>query len=191
MIAATLPLSRQTIVAAAAFVALLLATIVWGASSMFFDGALQNEFEIKSRIMNSLRVQPIISRNAASHQFTADEVVIAAPTDTLAASELHKKVLAAAEDEGGSVHSIQAEVTNNVTGDGQRQITAQITFDGSMDTVQKSLFALETSVPFIFVDSITLQPATTSANGGDVGGKLRVSLVVSSYWKAPDAPAKH
>jgi len=172
------------------FIGLLLATIAWGISSVFINANLQNEFETKSRIMDSLRVQPVVSRNFGADRFSAAEVVIAAPTDTLAASELHKKVLASVEDEGGIVHSIQAEVTNEVTGEGLRRINAQITFDSAMETVQKALFALESSVPFVFVDSITLQPAPTSATSGNVGDRLRVSLVVSSYWKTLDPPTK-
>jgi hypothetical protein len=190
MIAMTLSLPRQTLIAAGAFVGLLLATFAWGISSIFINANLQNEFETKSRIMDSLRVQPVVSRNVGADRFTAAEVVIAAPTDTLAASELHKKVLASVEEEGGLVHSIQAEVTNEVTADGLRRISTQVTFDGAMETVQKALFALESSVPFVFVDSIALQPAPTSASGSNVGERLRVSLVVSSYWKTLDVPTR-
>jgi len=117
-------------------------------------------------------------------------MVISAPTDTLAASELHKKVLEFLDDAGGSVHSIQAEVTNEVVDDGLRRLTVQTTFDSSTSALQKVLFGLETAVPFIFVDSMVVQPTTTSAAGTNVGDRLRTTLVVSSYWKALAATTK-
>jgi len=185
----TLP--RQSLISVAAFLGILLATIAWGVNSMLVNNDLQSQFELKSQLMDRLRAQSgVASRNGGSARFLMSDMVISAPTDTLAASELHKKVLEFLDGAGGSVHSIQAEVTNEVVDDGLRRLTVQTTFDSSTGALQKVLFELETAVPFIFVDSMVVQPTTASAAGTNVGDRLRITLVVSSYWKALAATTK-
>jgi general secretion pathway protein M len=102
----------------------------------------------------------------------------------VAASELHKAILASLDRAGGTVHSIQAEATTDVTDEGLRRLNAQVTFDGSISALQKVLFDLETSIPFIFVDSLLVQPTATATSDTKPAEMLRVSLVASSYWKA-------
>jgi hypothetical protein len=189
MSTAQLSFSRQAFVAVAAFAGLLLAVIVWGAMYLVATRNLQNEFEAKSQALAVLKRQtlPKLSGSGNAVQPAARAAVISAPTETVAASELHKTILASLEQAGGAVHSIQAEATTDVIGDGLRRLNAQIAFDGSIGALQKVLFDLETAVPFIFVDSLLVQPTATAAPGAKAGGKLRVTLVASSYWKSFEA----
>ena len=183
MIAATLSSPRHSAIAVAAFLGVLIGTIVW--SIMLDDRDLQSQFELKGQVMDRLRAQTgVTSRSDGPARFLATDMVIAAPTDTLAASDLQKKVLEFLEKAGGSVHSIQAEITHEVAEDGLRRLNAQITFDSSAQTLQKVLFSLETAVPFIFVDSLNVQPMPASASSTNVGARIRVTLVASSYWKS-------
>lgn len=89
--------------------------------------------------------------------------VISAPTETLAASELHRRILATLEGSGGAVHSIQAEATTDSIGEGLRRLNAQVAFDSSMESLQKILFRLETATPFVFVE---LDCRTAGSGGG-------------------------
>ena len=182
-----LSLSRQAWVSVAAFFGLLFAVIVWGAMYLVATRNLQAEFEAKSQALAVLKRQTLqkLSRSGNAVQPAVRADVISAPTETVAASELHKTILAALEQAGGAVHSIQAEATSDVIGDGLRRLNAQITFDGSIGALQKVLFHLETAVPFIFVDSLLVQPTATATAAP--GGKLRVTLVASSYWKSFEA----
>ena len=184
-----LSLSRQVWVSVAAFFGLLFAVIVWGAMYLVATRNLQAEFEAKSQALAVLKRQtlPKLSRSGNAVQPAVRADVISAPTETVAASELHKTILAALEQAGGAVHSIQAEATSDVIGDGLRRLNAQITFDGSIGALQKVLFHLETAVPFIFVDSLLVQPTATATAAAAPGGKLRVTLVASSYWKSFEA----
>ena len=190
MTAATLPASRQSIIAVTAFLGLLLATIVWAAAFSLMNKDLQSDFEAKSIVMERLRAQPGVSSRNGSARFSANDMVMAAPTETLAASELQKMILAFVDEAGGAVHSIQAEVGNDVVADGLKHLNAQATFDSSVDALQKALFAIENAVPFIFVDSLVVQPALTSASS-NTDDRLKVTLVVSSYWKSFAAAVKH
>ncbi len=177
--------SRQVLVAVAAFVGLAFAVILWGAVYLVAMHNLQTEFETKSQTLNLLKRQtlPRLSGGGNGVQQAVGEAVISAPTETVAASELHKSVLAALERAGGAVHSIQAEATTDVAGEGLRRLNAQIAFDGSIGALQKVLFDLETAIPFIFIDSLLVQPTTTSGPATKPGEALRVTLVASSYWK--------
>jgi Type II secretion system (T2SS), protein M subtype b len=189
MIATPLSSPRQSLVALTAFLGVLIGTVVW--SIMLDNSGLQSQFELKSQMMDRLRAPTGVgSRNNGSARFLAADMVNAASTDTLAASGLHKRILAFLDEAGGSVHSIQAEVTNDVVEGGLRRLNAQITFDSSVETLQKLLFALETAVPFIFVDSLVVQPVLASTTSTNVGDRLRVTLVASSYWKASATATK-
>ena len=181
-----LTFSRQALVAVAAFVGLLLAVIVWTLVYLSTARELQIEFETKSQALALLKRQtlPKLSAGGNAVQPAARDAVISAPTETVAASELHKAILATLEQAGGTVHSIQAEATNDLTDDGLRRLNAQMTFDGSMVSLQKVLFALETAIPFIFIDALSVQLAATPTPGSKLGQMLRVTLVASSYWKS-------
>jgi hypothetical protein len=184
---------NQTVGAVAAFVGLLLLTIFLGVSFLFTNHDLQSEFETKSRMLETLTLQarPAVPGDANFAQATTESAVITGLTETVAASELQRSILTALQDAGGSVHSIQAEVTTDKVGDGLRRLNAQTTFDSSLISLQKALFELETKIPFVFVESIAVQPAPISGAGATSELLLRVTIVASSYWKSfsGDAPS--
>jgi hypothetical protein len=172
---------RQRRWAVAAFFGLVLAIVLWSATFLHFNRDLQAEFDAKSNEFDALKIQ---SPGAAAdgNQPAARYTAISAPTETVAASELHKNILLALEQAGGTVREIQAEATTDVVGDGLRRLNAQAMFDSSIDSLQKILFKLETAVPFIFIDSINVQLAQTARPGDRSEQMLRVTLVSSSYW---------
>ena len=192
MITTQLSSRRQALGAVAAFFGLLLAVLLWSVTFVKANADLQRQFDAKSRVLDSLRGQalPNATVDGKALALTPQSTVISAPTETIAASELHKSILRSLEQAGGAVHSIQAEATTDSTGDGLRRLNAQINFDGSIETLQKVLFDLETALPFVFVDSIVIQIAPTSTLGAKAGQSLRVTLVASSYWKSREANAK-
>jgi hypothetical protein len=177
--------SRQALAAVASFFAMLLVVALWSAMYLVLARDLQHDFEVKSKTLVTLRRQTLstFSENGKTVQSAAREGVISARTGTIAASQLHKVVLGSLEQAGGVVHSIQAEATTEVFGEGMRRLNAQITFDGSIGALQRILFDLETAKPFIFIDALHVQPATTAARGTELDDMLRVTLVASSYWK--------
>jgi hypothetical protein len=176
--------SRQAVVAVAVFFGLLLTIIFGGVALIWTNHDLQSEFDSKSRVLASLGGQVPLNTNASRTLAPTLLAAIPAPTETVAASQLHQTILTALDEVGGSVHSIQAEATTDTIGDGFRRLNAQIDFDCSMGALQKLLFHLETAIPFIFIDSIVVQPTAASANGAMSGEMLlRVTLVTSSYWK--------
>jgi general secretion pathway protein M len=185
--------SRQVAVSVAALVALVLTVVIWSVAYLTEMRDLQTEYDIKSQSLDTLKYQtiPKLPGGGNVSRSPARAAVIAAPTETIAASELQKAVLDLLERAGGVVHTIQAEATSDVTGDGLRRLNTQMTFDSSMDALQKVLFDLETAIPFVFVDSVLVQPTATAAPAAKIGETLRVTLVASSYWKGLDtSPGK-
>jgi general secretion pathway protein M len=178
-------LSLRTIGAVAALFGLLLLTIFFGVGYLITNRDLQAEFETKSRMLETLtlRARQTVSAGGNPAQVTTESAVIAGSTETVAASELQRSILTAVQDSGGSVHSIQAEVTTDKVDDGLRRLNAQTTFDSSLASLQKALFRLETRIPFVFVESISVQPAPISVSGATTD-LLRVTIVASSYWKS-------
>jgi hypothetical protein len=185
--------SRQAVVAVAGFLALFLLIVLWGTVYLVMAQDLQHEFERKSQTLDTLKRQTLskLSTGGKIAQPAAREGVISAPSGTIAASELHKSVLASLEQAGGTVHSIQAETTSEVFGEGLRRLNAQTTFDGSTGALQRVLFELETAKPFVFIDSLHIQAGATAVQGTELGEMLRVTLVASSYWKSLDANTTH
>ena len=177
--------SRQAIAAIAVFAGLLIGVIVWDAMSFAAMQDLQAQFESKTHTLEVLRRQTgsTLVGKARTGLSDAHAAVISAPSETVAASELHKAILGVLESAGGSIHSIQAEATADVLGEGLRRLNVQITFDGPIEALQKALFNLETRIPFAFIDALSVQPAATAAPGDEPGRMLRVTLVASSYWK--------
>jgi len=183
-----LALARRARVAVAAYLTVLVAVIVWGTLFAVSLGELRSEFNAKSGLLTELRARGLsgTGRDGAARPRTTLPA-IAAPSETVAAGTLQKEVLSSLADAGGSVHSIQAEATSEVTPDGLRRLNVQLICDGSTGSLQRLLFALETFVPFIFVDSLVIQPVSSTAPGSSRPEEaLRVTLEASSYWKSID-----
>jgi type II secretion system (T2SS) protein M len=181
---------RQLIFAVSGLLGVLLVAASWGAVAWIANTHLQGQLETKTHALDDLKAQVEAIHSKGSFVPVSTRVsIIGAPTETIAASDLHKKLLASVQQAGGSVHSIQVEITNDSTGSDLRRITALVAFDGSIDALQRALFALETAIPFIFVDAMTVQPAQTSSASGKIGETVRVTLRASSYWKSAETKA--
>jgi general secretion pathway protein M len=175
----TLVPSRQRRTSAALYAAIALLVLVWAIMFSSSNGSLQAEIEAKSQLLEGIqRRGGSEKRGAGAAQFA----VISAPTETVAASTR-------LEQAGGTVQRVQAETGRDAKSDGMRRVTAAIVFDASSDALQHLLFDLETGTPFVFVDTLSAQPASPSgtAKTGISPEVLRSSLVVSSYWSSQKA----
>ncbi|MGA7328568.1 MAG: type II secretion system protein GspM [Rhodomicrobium sp.] len=176
---------RQPQLALGLYVAILFFAIL---SRLFFsteNGKLQAEFDTKFQKLQQLREHTVGAINGAS-KTAANEIVaeISAPTETIAASDLQKRLLEVAAGSTVTVHSIQAQVSAESSPQQLRRITAELTFDGRIESLQQFLFEVETNVPFIFVDTVSVQPLPTYARKESEDIMLRVTLTASSYWKS-------
>jgi general secretion pathway protein M len=178
--------SRQRRISVALYAAIAFLVLLWATMFSSVNGSLQAEIEAKSQLLDGMQRRagsPIPGKEGTdAAQFT----VISAPTETVAASTLQQYLLDRLEQAGGTVQRVQAETGRDAKSDGMRRITAEIVFDASSDALQHLLFDLETGTPFVFVDTLSAQPAPNSAtkNVGTGSEVLRTSMLVSSYWSS-------
>jgi general secretion pathway protein M len=180
---------RHARLAVAAYVASLLVVVACGLMLSLGNQELQGEYATKARILDGLR-HTGAAGSAKTGMSAAQFATFLAPTETIAASELHKQIVDRLKNAGGSVQSAKAEPTREATIDGLQRLVANLTFDSSVTALQHLLFDLETGVPFMFVDSLAVQPAGTSAASTREDDRLRVTLVASSYWKSNETGQK-
>jgi general secretion pathway protein M len=178
--------SRQRRTSAALYAALALLVLLWAIMFSSINGSLQAEIEAKSQLLEGMQRRGGSEKGGAG---AAQLAVISAPTETVAASTLQQYLLDRLEQAGGAVQRVQAETGRDAKSEVMRRVTAEIVFDASSDALQHLLFDLETGTPFVFVDTLSAQPATPSgtAKMGINPEVLRSSLVVSSYWSSQKA----
>jgi hypothetical protein len=188
MIAALLAAPRQAKLAVAIYAALLLAALGWGITLGIANSQLDSEIDAKTQVLAGLK-RHALPDSAGVARVATQFAAVAAPTETVAASVLQKRLLDVLAQAGGSVHTIQAEVTRETISDGLRRLNAQVTFESSNATLQQLLYALETDVPFVFIESLLARPAAATVPGITAGDSLAVTLAVWSYWKSGETGA--
>jgi general secretion pathway protein M len=184
-------LQRQTQIAVTSYVSILLFTVLLWLLFSAESRKLQSEFDAKLEALQLSRASGASGHSDASK--TAPKTLFAEMsglTETIAASDLQKRLLEMAADCGIAVHSIQAQVNADSTPQQLRRIGSELTFDGRMESLQQFLFEVETNVPFIFVDAMSVQPSAAEARKGLDDTMLRVILSASSYWKGPELDDK-
>lgn len=182
----------RPVLATAAFVGMLMVLVVGLGSYWAENAALQQQFETKSRLLTALERQSRRSIDAVKEVGGIDSrsEAITATSGTLAASEAQTNMVGLIEDTGGILHSIQAQLTTDVSGDGLRRLKTQVTFDASNEALQKVLFKVETGKPFSFIDSLIVQPTQSAGSAQTTWQTLRVTLEASSYWRGDGRPSE-
>jgi hypothetical protein len=178
---------HRELTAGVIFAAAALFTAGWGAAFGYWNKRLAAEFDEKSQFLTGLQQKPIQGAGGEKRLDTA-AAAVTAPTETIAASALQQYILGRLEADGGSVQSIQTEVTSDLNADGLRRLNAQLSLEASIGSLQHFLFDIEARAPFVFVDAIAIQPASTTAPRPE--DRLRVTLAMSGYWVNPVSAGK-
>jgi general secretion pathway protein M len=178
--------SQQRHISVALYAAIALLVVFWAIMFSSINTSLQVEIDAKSQLLEGMQ------RRAGSKKGGSDAAqfaVIPAPTETVAASTLQQYLLDRLEQAGGTVQRVQAETRRESKSEGMRRLTAEIVFDASSEALQRLLFDLETGTPFVFVDTLSVQPVSSSgtAKMETRPELLRGSLIVSSYWSNQNA----
>jgi general secretion pathway protein M len=101
------------------------------------------------------------------------------PTVTVAGAGLLQRVAGAVTKVGGNIMSSQVDVKEAQQKAGLVSMVASLEL-GQPD-LQKLLYDLESGMPYLFVDQLTVQAPDTVTHGE--GGRLRVVLGVSGQWQ--------
>lgn len=182
-----IPRSQESL-ALSAFGLLTAIVIVAGLASSANISALREVLDSKQRTLDELQ-QSQIADGLPVAVTRAKYPVIVAQSKSLAASVMQKEILSLITAAGISLQSIQVEPASEADSSGDRRLNAQFTCESSLESLQRLLFWIETDQPFIFIDSLQMQPVSTAGGAVRPGNVLRIALVASSYWKEPSTVA--
>jgi hypothetical protein len=104
-----------------------------------------------------------------------------APTPGLAGAQLQAYVMQAAADHHAAVISSGVETTKRE--DAPDSIRLQATLDMGLAALQALLFQLESGTPYVFVESLAVQPPAAAAPGAAQDPLLRVTLGLRAIWR--------
>jgi len=101
-------------------------------------------------------------------------------TITVAGAALQRRIEAAATQAGGVLVSSQVELDGPQAKDGF--ITVSSSLELAQDQVQPFLYDLEAGMPFLFVETLSVQ--APEASGETDKTRMRVSVSVTGQWRA-------
>jgi general secretion pathway protein M len=101
-----------------------------------------------------------------------------APSAGIAAAQLQTYLSQMASSQRATLISYGAEPTKRE--DSPDSVRAQVTLDIAQTALQGLLYALESRTPYVFIDSLTLQPPTTQRAAADP--ILRLTLSLHAFW---------
>jgi general secretion pathway protein M len=177
----TTPRSR---LATLIFVATALGALTWVTANVGAYGDLQASYAIKSALLEELKDRAATRLGSKTPMADPDGATVAAASETMAAGVLQRYLLDRLERAGGLVQSVQVEPARETAASDLQRLSAQLVFQASTTSLQRLLFDLEADMPFVFVDSLVVQPATATEAGGQAADRLRVSLTATSFCKA-------
>lgn len=101
-------------------------------------------------------------------------------TITVAGAALQRRIETAAAQAGGVVVSSQVELDGPRAKDGFITVTSSLEL--AQDKVQPFLYDLEAGMPFLFVDTLSVQ--APEASGETDKTRMRVSVGVTGQWRS-------
>jgi len=96
---------------------------------------------------------------------------------TIAGAALQQRVGAAVKKAGGNVLSSQIELDGPLSKDGFVRLT--VNFEVSQPALQQILYDLEAGMPFLFIDTLTVQAPQAL---GEKDERMRVLVAVLGQW---------
>jgi general secretion pathway protein M len=170
-------LVNSPIVAATAYAALVIALLTVSASSLI---DLINQRSSVAAAVSTLEQlegrKPLAAGNRSGDvSVPTGSAFLEGATVTVAGAALLQRVAGAVTKAGGNVLSSQLDLQGPDAKAGFVSMVANCELDQS--ALQSLLYDLEAGMPFLFIDQLDIQTATT----GD--GKLRFLLGVSGQWQ--------
>jgi general secretion pathway protein M len=118
-------------------------------------------------------------RNVPGETMPSGSAYLEGATVTIAGASLLQRVASAVSKFGGNVLSTQLDVQSPSSKPGFLSMVASCEIE--QPQLQQLLYDLEAGMPFLFIDQLVIQTATTGS--GSQPGKLRVLLGVSGQWR--------
>lgn len=123
---------------------------------------------------------------ALSDPKIAKSMLLPGATAGLNGAQLQKQVAEIARGIGIAPHSLRVSDAEKWK-EGLRNLSLEIGMRGSLEKLQRFLFAVETRLPLMFVESMTAARPDASRGGGSDHGPLEISIVVRGVALSGDA----
>ena len=123
----------------------------------------------------------------------AADPFVAADSPTLAAARVDADLRTLAAASGLSLRASRAEVKPAETAgtpDPWTRIEVQASVEGQNDALQAFLVKLETGLPVVLVDGLSVEPAEAEAGGAadPQAPRLHASLTLAAFWRPSQKP---
>lgn len=105
-------------------------------------------------------------------------LMLRAESDDLASANLQGRLRSLVTTSGATLRSIRS-LTPAVNGDGPVPVGAKLSIIGGLESIQETIYRIETAVPHLFIDKITLKPTRRQGEGAQIS--LDVDLDLSGY----------
>jgi hypothetical protein len=173
-------LDREQAISVAALVLLFLLCV--GALGLLFQARADAGREAFER-------REILSRLEAKQLTTASRPIAVAPpaafldasTQGLASAQLQSYLAHLADGQRASLVSSGGEAAKR--DDAPDTIRLQATLDMNLKALRAFLYQLESGMPYVFVDALTVQPAGAMAGRAVEDPLLRTTLSLRAFWR--------
>ena len=173
-------LDREQAVSVAVLALLLLACVFAAGLSVHMRSDAGRELaerrELLSRLQTKMRADAGRSNVAAPPAAFLD-----APTQGIASAKLQAYLAQLAELQHAGLVSSGGEAAKR--DEAPDTIRLQATLDMNLMGLRGMLYQLESGTPYVFVDALTVQPASATAGRAIEDPQLRATLSLRAFWR--------
>lgn len=175
-------LMRQQWAAAGVLVALLLGCVLVASFALEMRASAAEELAERRQLLSRLTSASAAGAMAGreGRAVAPPTAFIDAPTQGQAGAQLQSHLARLAFEQRASVASSAVEPPAQEVSD---SIRVQATLAISLDALQMLLYRLETGMPYVAVESLSVQPSGAAARQADRAAPLRVTLILRSLWR--------
>ena len=176
-----MPFNREQIIAIGALCLLLLVCIFVVGWSLQSRSNADYELAERREALSHLEAR---ARSGAHARMTSVAPAVAflpGPTAGLAAAQLQAYLSQVAASEQAILISYGVEPTRRE--DSPDSIRVQATLDVAQRSLQHVLYQLESRTPYVFVDTLALQPPSTAEQRAAQDPMLRLTMSLRALWR--------
>jgi general secretion pathway protein M len=178
-------IEKTPAMALGALLLLLLCCAISVGGTLSMRAVAVHELREKRELLSSFELRARSREGVPATAATAPpSAYIAAPTQGLANARLQAYLSQLIAAQHGALLSAGAQPPG--VGDGEDTIRVLATADISSNALQGLLHRLETDIPYVFVDALTVQPTPAGGQRSE-DLPLRVSLTVHALWRRAQA----
>ena len=173
-------LDREQAVSLAVLVLLTLTCVCAAGLSLQMRSDAGQELAERRELLSRLesRMRADAGRPTAAAPPTA---FLSAPTQGIASAQLQAYLAQLADLQHAGLMSSGGEAAKR--DEAPDTIRLQATLDTNMKALRGMLYQLETGTPYVFVDALTVQPASATAGRAIEDPPLRATLSLRAFWR--------